>query len=273
MDEIKTPTEFEKLFDINASGWLHEMKPIAFKSYRELYMLKLNLEEQVKALDGQLDASKELIANLSASDTKNREECENMLWNLAGCDTIASSGAPTKFEPSLARPALYAVNEMAKREVALKERVAFLEKLIQDKPEAIADDPSQIALDLEVDRRTDGDRGFVTTNEPVVEVEVRTEPALEDVRDTVKDLKDLKDLNVVPLVPLEDVRDTVKDLKDLNEMNVVPLVPLAPKLTEQELLFVGLITQILDKLDAVIVALNRPSEVTVQFSADKMNLG
>lgn len=42
-------------------------------------------------------------------------EIENLIWNLAGCSTIAESGKPTDYSHELARPALHDVNKLAAR--------------------------------------------------------------------------------------------------------------------------------------------------------------
>lgn len=42
-----------------------------------------------------------------------RKEIEALVWNLAGCGTIAESGRPQKFNRDMARPALVSVSDMA----------------------------------------------------------------------------------------------------------------------------------------------------------------
>jgi len=44
-----------------------------------------------------------------------KSEIENLVWNLAGCSTIAQSGKPTDYSHELARPALHDVNRLAAR--------------------------------------------------------------------------------------------------------------------------------------------------------------
>ena len=44
-----------------------------------------------------------------------KAEIENLVWNLAGCSTIAQSGKPTDYSHELARPALHDVNRLAAR--------------------------------------------------------------------------------------------------------------------------------------------------------------
>jgi hypothetical protein len=59
-------------------------------------------------------------ANASAEKTEAKlaaanVEIENLIWNLAGCSTIAVSGKPTDYSHELARPALHDVNKLAAR--------------------------------------------------------------------------------------------------------------------------------------------------------------
>jgi hypothetical protein len=58
-------------------------------------------------------------------------EIENLIWNLAGCSTIAQSGKPTDYSHELARPALHDVNRLAARaekaEAALADHITALE--------------------------------------------------------------------------------------------------------------------------------------------------
>jgi hypothetical protein len=57
------------------------------------------------------DRLRELETELAAA----KAEIENLIWNLAGCSTIAQSGKPTDYSHELARPALHDVNRLAAR--------------------------------------------------------------------------------------------------------------------------------------------------------------
>ena len=53
------------------------------------------------------------LSTLAAREKRMREENELLIWNLAGCSTIATSEKPQEFNQDMARPALHDVNSMA----------------------------------------------------------------------------------------------------------------------------------------------------------------
>ncbi len=78
--------------------------------------------ERCAALERELATARERIADLDR-----REEIA--IWNLAGCDVIAGGGGPDQhFDEAMARPALYAVQRMARRCLRTERRCAELEK-------------------------------------------------------------------------------------------------------------------------------------------------
>ena len=73
---------------------------IAHKGYTERTYI-CEMTELARILETELVAAK--------------AEIENLIWNLAGCSTIAHSGKPTDYSHELARPALHDVNRLAAR--------------------------------------------------------------------------------------------------------------------------------------------------------------
>lgn len=69
------------------------------------------------------------IESLEAAERERDEalrEVEALVWNLAGCGTIAESGKPQDFNRAMARPALLSVNDMAVRLQAAERELAAL---------------------------------------------------------------------------------------------------------------------------------------------------
>ena len=78
------------------------------------------------------DALNDLRADLSRVTAERdgyRSDIERFVWNLAGCDTIASGwGKPGDYNEEMALPALDSVSRMASERDALRARVAELDK-------------------------------------------------------------------------------------------------------------------------------------------------
>lgn len=88
---------------------------IAHKGYTERTYI-CEMTELARILETELVAAK--------------AEIENLIWNLAGCSTIAHSGKPTDYSHELARPALHDVNRLAARaEKAKAENAVLLKRL------------------------------------------------------------------------------------------------------------------------------------------------
>ena len=85
-----------------------------------------HIELADEILNAHVDASHsmrsaaQLIANSEAAATAElRAEVERLLWNLAGCDTIAAGyGKPFDYAKDIARPALDSVSRMAAKLIA-----------------------------------------------------------------------------------------------------------------------------------------------------------
>ena len=68
-------------------------------------------------------------AALAAKDA----EIENLMWNLAGCDTLAMGYAkPGEFSKELARPALHSVSKLRAERDQLRAEIARLTKIINN---------------------------------------------------------------------------------------------------------------------------------------------
>ena len=68
------------------------------------------------------------LARVTAERDGYRSDIERFVWNLAGCDTIASGwGKPGDYNKEMALPALGSVSRMASERDALRARVAELE--------------------------------------------------------------------------------------------------------------------------------------------------
>lgn len=93
---------------------------------------EMTLAEWVDRLPPIHGARAEYSALIAAAERaeEHRQEIRDLTWNLAGCDTIATSGKPQEFSQELARPALHAVNALAKRADAAEKRVRELEEQV-----------------------------------------------------------------------------------------------------------------------------------------------
>ena len=68
------------------------------------------------------------LARVTAERDSQRADIERLVWNLGGCDTIASGwGKPGDYNKEMALPALGSVSRMASERDALRARVAELE--------------------------------------------------------------------------------------------------------------------------------------------------
>ena len=69
------------------------------------------------------------LARVTAERDSQRADIERLVWNLGGCDTIASGwGKPGDYNKEMALPALGSVSRMASERDALRARVAEVEK-------------------------------------------------------------------------------------------------------------------------------------------------
>ena len=84
-------------------------------------MSEIDELEIIQQQDEEIDALKAEVERLRAS-------VDRLLWNLAGCSTIACSKTPTEFNREWAKPALHEVNELAKEYQDLKAEVERLRK-------------------------------------------------------------------------------------------------------------------------------------------------
>ena len=80
---------------------------------------------------GELAAITARAEKAEAELAEAKTEIENLVWNLAGCSTIAQSGKPTDYSHELARPALHDVNKLAARAEKAEERLKWLERFLQ----------------------------------------------------------------------------------------------------------------------------------------------
>ena len=72
-------------------------------------MIMLN-QQQTKIIE-----QAQVMAEKDAEIERLRTDVELLLWNLAGCSTIATMERPTDFNKEMARPALHDVNDLAKK--------------------------------------------------------------------------------------------------------------------------------------------------------------
>lgn len=103
---------------------------IAHKSYTERTYI-CEMTELARILETELVA---MTARAEKAENKlaaSKAEIENLIWNLAGCSTIAHSGKPTDYSHELARPALHDVNKLAARAEKAEERLEWLERFLQ----------------------------------------------------------------------------------------------------------------------------------------------
>lgn len=96
--------------------------------YNEQFFRAERLQQEQKAADAEFEQLRASLARVTAERDSQRADLERLVWNLGGCDTIASGwGKPGDYNKEMALPALGSVSRMASERDVLRARVAELE--------------------------------------------------------------------------------------------------------------------------------------------------
>ena len=88
-----------------------------------------NCQRPMCVLRRERDKAHADLARVTAERDSQRADIERLVWNLGGCDTIASGwGKPGDYNEEMALPALDSVSRMASERDALRAQKAELEK-------------------------------------------------------------------------------------------------------------------------------------------------